>query len=241
MKRIFAAMLAVLMLLLCGCSTILPDNGTLSLDANNVDHIKITNGLTGNTFSTAERETINTIVNYLNSFTLENGTEAGAEYHYTVTLVSTNGGAESYYSVINDDRIISGGFIYSVNAKDFRHYLEEQECNTMTDNELIDALLEGNTLEQLNIVDDEGKISVDKIINLPKSCPALFELLSRPSAIPSVGSYGVDKLGSFLNSTNPELVEKGQEWIEVLKKLIPDIQEKLENLMKNQKNSENNP
>ena len=99
----------------------------------------------------------------------------------------------------------------------------------------------GDTLNQLNIVDEEGKISFDKIINLPKSCPALFELLSRPSAIQSVSTYGADKIGEDLNSSNPELIEKAKEWIEVLEKLMPDIREKLENLIKNHKNSENNP
>lgn len=241
MKRIFAAVLAVLMLTLCGCSGVVLGSGTLELDANDIDHIQITNGQTGKNFSVADRELISTIVAHINSFTLEGGTEAGAGYHYGVTLVSTNGGAESDFYVVSDEAVISGGSLYSVNAKAFRQYLEALECDTMTDNELIDSLLEGDTLEKLNVIDAEGNISVDKIISLPQSCPALFELMTRPSAIQSVSTYGADKIGAFLNSNNPELVEKAQEWIEVLKKLMPDVQEKLENLMKNQENSENNP
>lgn len=242
MKRVFAAMLAVLMLTLCGCSTVVFGNGTLEYDANDIDHVVITNGLTGKTFSVADRETISTIVNHINSFDLGEGTEAGAGYHYSLKLVyHLNGGAEFYFSVVDTDSIIHDGKLYTVNAKDFDRYLESLECDTLTDNELIDSLLEGNTLEDLNVLDTEGKISLDKIVSLPQSCPALFELLSRSSAITSVGSYGVDKIGEFLNSNNPELVAKAEEWIEVLKKLIPEAQEKLENLIETYKNSENNP
>lgn len=241
MKRILALVMAILMLTLCGCNSVIIENGNLKLDANDVDHIKITNGLIGKTFSVAERETIGTIVSHLNSYTLEDGTEAGAGYHYGITLVSRDGGAESYFYLVNTESVIRNGKIYSVNAKDLLQYVETLECETLTDNELIDAILAGDTLERLNIVDEEGKISVDKIISLPKSCPALFELLSRPSAVTSVTSYGADKIGAFLNSNNPELVEKAQEWIQVLEKLMPEVREKLEEIINNYKNSENNP
>ena len=242
MKRMFAALLAVLMLTLCGCSTVLLGNGTLEYNANDIDHVVIQNGLTGKTFSIADRVTIGAIVDHINSFGLDEGREAGAGYHYSVTLVHhLNGGAKIHFSVVDAETVIHDGKMYTVKAKDFEQYLESLECDTLTDNELIDSLLESNTLERLNVIDSEGKISLDKIVSLPKSCPALFELLSRPSGIVSVGSYGVDKIDQFLNSNNPELVEKAQEWIEVLKKLIPEAQEKLENLIETYKNSENNP
>lgn len=242
MKRVFAAMLAVLMLTLCGCSTVVLGNGTLEYDANDMDHVQITNGLTGKTFSVSDRETISTIIKHINSFDLGEGTEAAAGYHYSVTLVyHLNGGAKTYFSVVDAESVVHDGKMYTVNAKDFEQYLESLECDTLTDNELIDSLLEGDTLEKLNIVDSEGKISLDKIVALPQSCPALFELLSRSSAITSVGSYGVEKIEGYLNSNNPELVEKAQEWIEVLKKLVPEVQEKLENIIETYKNSENNP
>lgn len=231
MKRVFAALLAVLMLALCGCGSVVLGNGTLEYNANEVDHVVITNGLTGKTFSVADRETISTIVSHINSFDLGEGAEAGAGYHYSLKLASRNDGAESYFSVVDSESIIHDGMLYTVNAKDFERYLEGLECDTLTDNELIDSLLEGNTLEDLNVLDAEGKISLDKIVALPQSCPALFDLLSRPSAITSVGSYGVEKIEGYLNSSNPELVEKAQEWIEVLKALIPEAQEKLEQLI----------
>lgn len=241
MKRVLAILLSVLMLTLCGCSTVVPGKGTLEYVANDIDHVVIQNGLSGKSFSVADRVTIGTIVDHINSFNLDEGQEAGAGYHYCVTLVNhLQGGAKAYFSVVDAESIIHDGKLYTVNTKDFEQYLESLECDTLTDNELIDRLLEGDTLDQLNIIDGEGKISLDKIVNLPKSCPALFELLSRPSAIISVGSYGVDKIGTFLNSNNPELVEKAQEWIEVLKKLLPEAKENLENLIETYKKSENN-
>ena len=245
MKRILAAVLAALMLTLCGCNSIIIENGNLNLIANDIDHIKITNGLIDKNFSIADRETIGTIVSYLNSYTLENGTNAESgdfSFRYCITLVNkTNGSTESHFYLPDDQTIRIDGCNYVINAKELLQFVEAKECDTLTDNELIDALLTGNTLEQLNIIDEEGKISIDKILNLPKNCPALFELLSRPSAIAAVSSYGADRIGEFLNSANPALVEKAQEWIEILEKLMPEVREKLEDIINNYKNSENNP
>lgn len=240
MKRVLAALLAVLMLTLCGCSAVVLGNGTLDMDANSVDHIVISNGRTGKTFSVADRETISTIVRHINSFDLEDPQDTWNGNNYNLNLIDSKGNNLLYFAV-NEASIIVDKTGYFLNAKDLLQYVESLECDTLTDNELIDSLLEGDTLERLSILDADGKISLDKIVNLPKSCPALFELLSRPSSIASVGSYGVDKIGEYLNSNNPELVEKAQEWIEVLKKLIPEAQEKLEELINNYKNSENNP
>lgn len=230
MKRVFAAMLAVLMLTLCGCSTVVLGSGTLDFDANSVDHIVISNGRTGKTFSVSNRETISTIVNHINSFGLADPQEPWNGNAYKLHLVDSKG-EELLYFAVNEGAVTVDDAMYQLNAKDLLRYVESLECDTLTDNELIDSLLEGDTLERLNVIDGEGKISLDKIVSLPKSCPALFELLIRPSGIVSVGSYGVDKIAAFLNSNNPELVEKAQEWIEVLKQLIPEAKEKLESLL----------
>lgn len=242
MKRLVALLLCLLMLTLCGCSTAIFSNGTLEYKANDIDHVVITNGLTGKTFSVADRETISTIINHINSFELDEGNDGAPGYHYQLKLVyHLQGGAETYFSVVDAETVVHDGKMYTVNAKDFEQYLETLECDMLTDNELIDALLEGDTLDRLNIMDEDGKISLDKIIALPKTCPALFELLTRPSAIGAVGSYGVDQINAYLNSNNPELVEKAKEWIAVLEQLIPEAKEKLENLIETYKNSENNP
>ena len=234
MKRYVAAFLAMMMLLLCGCTGTFFEQGTLNWDVNDIDHVKIENGTTGKTFSVADREIVDKFVSHINSFQLETETEYVSGYRYCVTLVNhLNGGAEYHFYIVNDETVRCDDKTYAVNAKAFRQYVETMECDTMTDNELIDTLLEGDTLERLNVVDEEGNISFDKILALPQTCPALFELMGRSSAIESISTYGSNKISAWLNSANPELVEKAQEWIEVLQKLMPDIQEKLENLIKN--------
>lgn len=231
MKRILTAILALSMLMLCGCSTVVLGNGTLELDANDVDHIVIESELTGKTFSIADRESISTIISHINSFTLEENAEPGSGYCYQLTTVArSNGGAETHFSV-GENTFVSQNVPYAVDAADFLRYLEGLECDTLTDNELIDYLMDQDTLGRLNVLDADGKISMDKIVRLPQSCPALFELLRRPSAIASVGSYGVEKIQGFLNSNNPELVQKAEEWIEILKQLLPEAKDKLEELL----------
>ena len=242
MKRIVAFLLVFVMLTCSGCSTVILGNGTLNYNANDMDHIRITNVLTEKTFSVMDRETISTIISHINSFGLSNGIESDGNYRYSICLVDhLNGGAESYFAVVDMETIVHDGLQYTVKAKDFLQYLETLECDMLTDNELIDSLLDNNTLERLNVLNEEGKISLDKIVSLPKTCPALFELLSRPSGIASVAGYGVEKIEGFLNSNNPELMEKAEEWIEVLKKLVPEAKENLENILETYKKSENNP
>ena len=240
MKRMFAALLAAVMLTLCGCSTVVLGNGTMDVDANAVDHIVITNGRTGKTFSVADRETINTVVSHINSFDLTDPQEPWNGNAYNLNLVDSKG-ENLLYVAVDEGAVTVDRAMYQLNAKDLLQYVEGLECDTLTDNELIDSLLDSGTLDRLNIMDDEGKISLDRIVSLPKTCPALFELLSRPSAITAVGTYGSEKIESFLNSNNPELVETAKEWIEILKQLIPEAKENLENLIETYKNSENNP
>lgn len=242
MKRIVAFLLVFVMLTFSGCSTVVLGNGTLDYNANEVDHIRITNGITEKTFSIADRETISTVINHINSFGLSEGTDSDGSCRYSICLVDRlNGGAQYYFAVVDAETIIHNGLQYTVKAKDFLQYLETLECDMLTDNELIDSLLDNDTLERLNVMNEEGKVSLDKIVNLPKTCPALFELLSRPSGIPSVATYGVEKIEGFLNSNNPELVAKAKEWIAVLEKLMPEVKENLENILETYKNNENNP
>lgn len=234
MKRILAGILvSVLLLTAAGCATVIPPNGTLDLDVNAVDRIVITNGLMeGNSFTVENREQINKIVQFLNSFRLENGEPGGNDYRYALRLYD---GKEDHvmhrFSIVDDSAVILDGTMYTENAKDLLRYVESLECGTLTDNELINLLFESDILEQLNVLDEEGKISIDKIVSLPSSCPALFELLKRPSAIVSVSGYGVDALSKYLNSSNPALVEKGKEWAAVIQNLLPQVKEKIEDLL----------
>ena len=243
MKRTIAFLLAIMLLTFSGCTTIVLGNGTLEYNANDVDHIKIESSFTGKFFTVSDREAISSIVNYINSFDLNMGSTVNTEdYRYGIYLIDhLNGGAEYNFTVVNNESVIHSGMQYNANTKDFLQYLEALECDMLTDNELIDSLLDNNTLERLNVLNEEGKLSLDKIVSLPKTCPALFELLSRPSGIASVAGYGVEKIEGFLNSNNPELMEKAEEWIEVLKKLVPEAKENLENILETYKKSENNP
>ena len=156
---------------------------------------------------------------------------------FTICLIDSKGETYLRFTIVNVNAV-STDQTYSVNAKDMLQYVESLECDTMTDNELIDALLKGNTLEQLNVLNEEGKISLDKIVSLPKSCPALFELLSRPTVVTSVSSYGIESLKTLLNSTNPELVAKGQEWAEIIKQLVPEVRDSIENMLETQANAD---
>jgi len=230
-KRVLPLFL-ITAILLTGCSTVILENGTLSLEANAVDKIEITNS-SADTFTIENRDVISKLVKYINSFTLEDGNVFAESYQYSLHLLDNKGETYLRFTIVSANSV-STDQTYSVNAKDMLQYVESLECDTMTDNELIDALLKGNTLEQLNVLNEEGKISLDKIVSLPKSCPALFELLSRPTVVTSVSSYGFESLKTLLNSTNPELVEKGREWAEILKQLVPEVRESIENMLETQ-------
>lgn len=235
MKKILPLLLAAV-ILLSGCSTVILENGTLALDANAVDKIQITNS-TEDTFAIENRDEISKLVKYINSFTLEDGNIFADSYQYSLRLLDSKGETYMHFTIVNADAV-STDQTYRVNAKDMLQYVQSLECDTMTDNELIDSLLQENTLEQLNVLNEEGKISLDKIMSLPKSCPALFELLSRSSVVTSVSSYGIDSLKTLLNSTNPELVAKGQEWAEIIKQLVPEVRESIENMLETQASAE---
>ena len=234
-KRVLPLFL-IAAILLTGCSTVILENGTMSLDANAVNKIEITNS-SADTFTIENRDTISKLVKYINSFTLENGNDFAESYQYSLCLIDSKGETYLRFTIVNVNAV-STDQTYSVNAKDMLQYVESLECDTMTDNELIDALLKGNTLEQLNVLNEEGKISLDKIVSLPKSCPALFELLSRPTVVTSVSSYGIESLKTLLNSTNPELVAKGQEWAEIIKQLVPEVRDSIENMLETQANAD---
>lgn len=234
-KRVLPLFL-IAAIILTGCNTVILENGTMSLDANAVNKIEITNS-SADTFTIENRDAISKLVKYINSFTLENGNNFAESYQYSLHLMDSKGETYLRFTIVNVNAV-STDQTYSVNAKDMLQYVESLECDTMTDNELIDALLKGNTLEQLNVLNEEGKISLDKIVSLPKSCPALFELLSRPTVVTSVSSYGIESLKTLLNSTNPELVAKGQEWAEIIKQLVPEVRDSIENMLETQANAD---
>ena len=101
----------------------------------------------------------------------------------------------------------------------------------MTDEQLLRLLFEGNYFDDIKLTNEDGDISLDKIMSLSKDCPALFELLSRPSAITSLGTYGVDMLEEYLNSDNSAIRQKAEEIAELLKNFFPNLKDEINKLL----------
>lgn len=218
-------------LLLCGCDSVLPANGTLDIKADDVDRVEITDMLVdGNTFTVQDREIISKLVRYINSYTLEGATEPlnGSVYH--LSLVGADGEI-SGFTIVSESEVSTGGLTYAADAKELLQYVEALECDTMTDSELIDSLLTGDTLNRLSVIGEDGKISLDKIAGLTASCPALFELLSRPSAIESVGTYGIESIQTALESSDIDLRERAEALAEIVKEYLPDFSEQIDQLL----------
>lgn len=232
--RNFTLLMLCAALMLTGCGTIGLGSGTLSIDPNEISKIEITNGLAeGSTFTVQDREAITKIVQYLNSYTLENGTDPANGWSYSLTLRNSSGQAHTETAIIDESHVILDGSAYFVNAKDLLNYVEKLECDTKTDQELIDILLQGDTLDRLNILDEDGKISLDKIVGLADSCPALFELLSRPTILESIGGYGLKAIENALESGNIALIERAEALAEILKNYFPDLQTELDKILEN--------
>lgn len=232
MKRAAVIVLALMMLLCTGCSTVILANGTLSVDSESIKTIQIQNGLIdGNTFTVQDRDTITTIVKYINSYTLEDGETAGAGYHYFLRLLDSKGEVTTTFTIVSASQVISGDQLYQADAQALLSYVEKQECKTMTDQELIDRLFTGSELDNLNILDEKGKISLDKIAGLTDACPTLFELVSRPTVLQSVGSYGIETIKTYLSSDNSVLKERAETLAEILREYIPDLQAQIDKIL----------
>ncbi len=236
-KRLFTIILVTAMMLCTGCAAVLLPQGTLSLDPNGIRHIEIANASTGKTFLVQNREDLDQIIRYLNSYTLDNGTDLSGDIAYTLDLVQTSGEESIRYGLSNAEQLRVDGLTYNVNTKDLFQLVRKLECDIMTDQELIESLFAGDTLQELNILDEDGKISLDKIAGLTKSCPALFELISRPTVLKSVGSSGLDTIKSYLNSDSLELQQKGEAVAEIFKEYIPALRDKIDEILENLKNN----
>lgn len=230
MRRILCLLLAVITLTLCGCD-MLPSVGTNNIKVDDVKKIVITNGMTtGNTFTIEDRDTIRTIINQINGFTMENGTNPWKGWHYNLSIQDTNGNELIGLIIVNEESVTTNGKTYTVNAKKLLNTVEKLECDTLTDEELLRTLFEGSYFDEVTIFNADGEISLDKIMSIKNDCPALFELLSRPSAISSLGTYGVDMLEEYLNSDNLALRQKAEEIAEILKNFFPNLEDKINDL-----------
>lgn len=230
MRRILAIVLAAL--LLTGCSSIIPANGTLSIDANEISKVEITNGLqNGSTFTVQDRDAINKLTGYINSYTLEDGETPANGWHFHIRMVGSGGDQVYECTIVGENQFTSGGLTYNVSAGDLLHYVEKLECDTLTDDQLIDRLLTGDELSGLRITDENGSISLDKLLKLTDQCPTLFELLGRSTAIQSIGSYGLEAIQENLNGTNTVLKERAEALAEILREYFPDLEAQIDKLL----------
>lgn len=230
MRKLFIYTL-IAALLLTACSG-LGSKGTLSIDAQSVDHIEVSLG-NGEYLTVNDRSDISDIVRKINSLTLDTEGENTASYDYDVNLCDANGNVIDAIMLLDKTAVLYDSQVYTVTDPSLYQAVEALECATLTDRELIDRLLNGDTLSDLSITDVNGKISLDKITGLSKSCPALFELMHRSSAIESVGTYGVDWVRSAWNSEDNAVREKAETFAQIIKTVFPDLKDEIEKIIEN--------
>lgn len=229
-KTILPLLLVAALLLLPGCD-VLGSGGTQRVNADDVDNIRVTNCQTGKDFTIEDRDEIGKIVRRLNGYTLEDGTAMANYYGYALELRGSDGNTLLSAALADETTYITGGKKYTVDTKELLEILEALECDTMTDEELIRLLFEGDYLDGLDIRNEDGEISLDKILSLGSSCPALFELISRPSAMESLGSQGIELLKEYLTSDNEEWKARAEEIGQVIQSIVPAVGDKIQELL----------
>jgi hypothetical protein len=232
LRQILCVFLALALFILCGCEAI-PGIGTGSstIKVDEVKRIVITNGRTGNEFTVEDRDNIRSIVNQYNNIPQENGADPWKGWHYYLRIQDAQGNLIQDFTIVNKSSVTIGNKTYSMNASSLLGKIEAMECDTMTDEELLRTLFEGSYFDDITILNENGEVSLDKILSIKNDCPALFELLSRPSAIQSLGSYGMDMLNEYLNSEDSEIRQKAEEIAEILKSIFPNLKDKIEDLL----------
>ena len=237
MLKKFISFILVLTLLLTACGSMPLGNGTLSIDSGDVQNIKITNLNVNHDFTIADREQIHNIIRYLNSYNLDTGSQDGSHLKYRITLTFADSSADLCYE-INPTTVASSTESFEVDALKLVRYIEARECDTLTDEQLIEFIFFDDYLDRLNILNDKGEISLDKIVKLGENCPALFELLSRPTLLKTVGKEGLTLIEQFIGSDNIQIRERAEKLAELVKTLAPEMKEKIENILETIENSQ---
>lgn len=209
-----------------GCSAVSSIIGTLNVDVNQVTAVSVTTA-SGNTFTTQDQQTVREIVNAVNRLNLENEGENINGYLYAVTLE----GADVTVTIHSETCVSYESTSYNLDAASLLHKVRALECDTMTDAALIQTIFEVEYVYFSDLRDAEGNISIDKILSLGDRCPAAFELISRPSAAESLGSYGLDLLKKYLNSSDINLKARAQEVAEFIASLAPALEEKIDEIL----------
>ena len=237
MLKKFISFILVLTLLLTACGNMPLGNGTLSIDSGEVQNIKITNLNVNHDFTIADREQIHTIVRYLNSYTLDTSNQTDSQLKYKITLTFADDSSPLLFN-INSNTVSNGTEAFEVDALKLVRYIEARECDTLTDEQLIEFIFFDDYLDRLNILNYKGEISLDKIAKLGENCPALFELLSRPTLLKTIGKEGLSLLENYIDSDNIQVRERAEKLAELLKTLAPEVKEKIENILETIENSQ---
>ena len=236
MKK-FISFFLVLTLLLTGCGNVALGNGTLSIDSGDVQNIEITNLNVNHSFTIADREQIHSIVRYLNSYDLGTSSQGDSQQKYSITLVFADDSSPLLFE-INTTTVSNGTESFEVDALKLVRYIEARECDTLTDKQLIELFFLDDYLDRLNILNDKGEISLDKIAKLGENCPALFELLSRPTLLKTIGKEGLRLLENYIDSDNIQIRERAEKLAALVKTLAPEMKEKIENILETIENSQ---
>lgn len=218
-------------LLLTGCSGF-GSQGTLSFDAQSTDHIEISLGR-GEFLTITDRKDISNIVKKINSLTLDTPGEETFGYTYEIYLCNSDGTVIESITLKDKATVQYDTKVYTVTDPSLYLTVEALECATLTDRELLDRLFTGDTLNELSITDTNGEISLDKILKVGSSCPALFELLGRSTAIESVATYGLDYIREAWNSDDNAVREKAETLAGIISSVFPDLKEEIEKIAEN--------
>lgn len=217
-------------LLFSGCSTLSSAMGTLRIDVADVSNISITNA-SGQRFSTQDQEKIRSIVDAVNRLTLDQPGDGINGYRYALSLEHSDGSTSAHLTLVDESIVCHDGVSYSVDARSLLRRIEALECDFLTDEELIRTLFESDYLSDLTILGDDGRISLDKITRLSEEFPVLFEIIGRPSALESLGTYGLELLEEYLNSNDINLRQRAQQVAEFISAVLPQLKEKIDGIL----------
>lgn len=231
MKLKIMSLLAVLLILLTGCDFLPSASGTYTLDPNDIASIQVTNGA-GKSFTIQDQATIRSLTKLIGALTLDTPADAAsADYTLDITYRDGAEAALPQLSVSGDTAVTTHEGTFTVDAEDLMTQLEKLECATLTDHELLQHIFEDNYWDTVTITNEKGELSVDQILRLPEQCPALFELISRPSAMKSLAGDGMALLEKYASSTDEALRARAEKLGEIFANLKPEIKQQIADLL----------
>lgn len=234
LTRIIALVLLV-SLCLTGCE--LPQigetvDGTLNIAADSVLRIDLSNVSAGTNVVIQDRSVISEVVKLINRLVLTDEVVSPLPTVYDITLTYSDGSEAYVLSLLSDYVVIAGGKTYDADAEKLLAKAEKLECATLSDDELLRRVFEDDYWDTVTIKNEKGELSVDKILALPQQCPALFELLGRPTVLKTLGSSGIELLEEYAGSASEHLRQRAQKLGDILSTLLPDIKDKVSSVLK---------